>query len=47
VELTSVRTLAVGVPTSAGEASAEAHTVVSRKPLKAAASSTLSNSNVM
>jgi hypothetical protein len=42
--LTSVRTRAVGVPSSAGEASAEAHTFVSKKLLKASASSTLSKS---
>jgi hypothetical protein len=43
---TSVRILALGVPSSAGEASAEAHTVVSRNRLKAAAASTLSKSSV-
>lgn len=42
--LTSVRTRAFGVPASAGDASAEAHTVVSKKFLKASASSMLSKS---
>ena len=44
--LTSVRTLAFGEPTRAGEASAEAHTVVSKKRLKASASFTPSKSRV-
>src|SRR5919201_3343716 len=44
--LTSVRPRAVGEPARAGEASAEAHTVVSKKRLNASASSTLSKSNV-
>jgi len=40
-----VSTLATGFPASAGEASAEAQMVVSKKRLKAVAASTPSNSS--
>ena len=46
VVFTSTRIFAIGVPSSAGDASADAHTVVSRNCLKAPASSTLSKSSV-
>src|SRR5687767_4998079 len=42
---TSVRIRAVGAPASAGDASRDFQTVFSRKPLKAVACSTPSNSN--